>query len=166
MNSSLIKIVTVASVLTLLGAGCSSQPQADAAQAPLPMGTGSSTSGTHRGGFGMQNIPAGMKPFFGKVGSMSGSMVTLSGRNSTTTVNFISATQFKGGAQAEVKTGVMIVGYGAPNSDGSIDAQNVQINPTMPAGGARGANRGGSGGYRAGGTSSSHSGTGQGDAQY
>ena len=114
----------------------------------------------------MVNIPAGSKPIFGQVASVSGSqiVVTTMGRrgnpatsggtaaDSTTTptttptkttinVTITSSTTFSGGTKDAIVVGTRIFSYGVANADGSIDATNIQINPTMPSGG--GFNRGG-----------------------
>jgi len=111
----------------------------------------------------MANIPAGSKPIFGQVTSVSGSqiVVTTMGRRGNpatssgtatdstttptkTTINVIltSTTTFSGGTKDAIVAGARIFGYGTVNADGSINATNIQINPTMPTGG--GFNRGGS----------------------
>lgn len=155
------------SAIALLAAGCSnaqqasnqtdSQPQgalnnASSSMANMPgmqgHGTASST------GMGMRNLPAGSKPFFGTIASVSGSQITVSGfsRTSSSTVSTIvditSGTQFQGGAQSALVTGAKVAGYGTANSDGSINATNVQINPTF---GGRGQ---GGGHYQGGGQGS------------
>ena len=110
----------------------------------------------------MANIPAGSKPIFGQVTSVSGSqiVVTTMGRrgnpatssgtatDSTTTptkttinVTITSSTIFSGGTKDAIVVGTRIFGYGVANADGSINATNIQINPTRPSGG--GFNKGG-----------------------
>ena len=108
----------------------------------------------------MPNIPAGSKPFFGQVASISGSTVTVTsmGRRgggtgtdltatntaaaapstTTITITLTDSTVFSGGTKDAIVSGARLVGYGTVNADGSITATNVQINPTRPAGGSGG----------------------------
>ena len=83
-----------------------------------------------------QNLPAGSKPFFGSVSAVSGSQITLSSRNnSTTTITISGNTEFDGGTKDQIISGARIAGYGTANSDGSIVATKITINPAMPGGG-------------------------------
>ena len=106
----------------------------------------------------MANIPSGQKPFFGQVASVSGSTLTItthtmnrgasspegssasSASPTTITVTLTSSTTFSGGTESTLASGVRIFGYGTPNSDGSITATNIQINPTRPTGAGSNAN--------------------------
>jgi hypothetical protein len=99
----------------------------------------------------MANIPAGSKPIFGQVSSVSGSRIVVTsmsrqgsgaGTDSTTTptkttinVTLASSTIFSGGTKDTIVIGTLIFGYGTVNADGSINATNIQINPTMPSSG-------------------------------
>jgi|GEM_PF-2770086 hypothetical protein len=83
-----------------------------------------------------QNMPDGSKPFFGQVTVVSGSQITISSRNSTTVkVTISDSTSFSGGTKDNLTSGTKIAGIGTSNSDGSITATKIQINPTMPSGG-------------------------------
>jgi len=111
------------------------------------------SSATGRPSF-MSNIPAGSKPFFGQIASVDGSKITISSpmrnRNNATTgeaaigssasvsVTLTSGTTFTGGSKSDLANGTRVFGYGVANSDGSVVATNIQINPTMPGGGGLG----------------------------
>lgn len=83
-----------------------------------------------------QNMPDGSKPFFGQITAVSGSQITISSRNNTTAkVTFSDATSFGGGTKNNLSSGTKIAGIGTSNSDGSITATKIQINPTMPSDG-------------------------------
>jgi len=83
-----------------------------------------------------QNLPAGSKPFFGQISAVSGNQITLSSRNNTSvTVTLSSGTEFDGGTRDQIVSSVRIAGYGTANSDGSITAEKITINPAMPSGG-------------------------------
>jgi len=118
---------------------------------------GSANNPGGRSGFhgAMSNIPAGSKPFFGPIASVNGSQITIAsmsrnhspasgtsglqaGATSTTiTVNIVGDTAFNGGTKDNLTVGTRIFGYGTANSDGSINAQNIQINPQHPGGGGQ-----------------------------
>jgi hypothetical protein len=170
MTSKSVKILALGSAIALLAAGCSkSQPQANnnpsgaPAQAamqnqppPFPGNASSTfpgrphngTASSTRPGFGMPNLPPGSRPFFGTVASVSGSQITISGhsRNSSSTVSTIiditGSTQFTGGSQSSIISGARVAGVGTVNSDGSITASSLQINPSF-SGRGQGANQGG-----------------------
>ncbi len=111
-------------------------------------------SGTMKHGFGKNmQLPAGEKPFFGIVTNVNGSTLTVQmqrgmrpmGPNSngaspspatsqTVTITLTSSTQYTGGSQSDIATNTRIAGIGNTNSDGSITAVKIQINPTMPSG--------------------------------
>jgi hypothetical protein len=156
MNTRPLKVVLAGSALVLLAAGCSNsaptsqtsgsgstastgvaaQVQGAATSTPFGYGRRGNASST-RSGFGMPNMPAGDKPFFGTIASLEGSSFTITGRSRTssstmtTVINISGNTQYQGGSQSSLAAGARVVGYGAPNSDGSINAQSIQINPTL-----------------------------------
>ena len=55
------------------------------------------------------------------------------GSGTTLTVDLTSTTQYTGGAQSDIQNGTRIGGYGTKNTDGSINAQQIMINPSQPA---------------------------------
>ena len=160
MISANAKILILGSAIALLAAGWgSSQPQANTQsntappvtiqnQPSVPGNSGSAMPGTRgnasstRGGFGMPNLPAGSKPFFGTVAAVSGSQITINGRtrNSSSTVstiiNITSATQFNDGEQSDLVWNPR-AGYGTASSNGSIDAESLRIGSPSGQGGGR-----------------------------
>ncbi len=87
---------------------------------------------------GGMTIPAGSKSFFGSIASISGSTVTLTALrkdNATVTVTVSPGTDMNGDTSSKLVVGARVVGYGITNPDGSLSAQNIRINPTMPTGG-------------------------------
>ena len=147
-------------------AGASADNEATAEQdVPAATVTATPTTDASQQGPGgargnMPNIPAGSKPIFGQVASVSGSTLTVttmsrraggaSGDSTATaadtaapaatkmTVTLTDSTVFSGGTKDALVAGARIFGYGTANADGSITATNIQINPTRPAGGAGG----------------------------
>jgi hypothetical protein len=174
MTAKNIKFLVFGSAIALLAAGCSNaqqqtnsqnSPQTQAAAPLIPANASSTMPGMQghtmasstSGHFGMQNLPPGSKPFFGTIASVSGSQVTISGhsRNSSTTVSTIiditASTKFTGGSQTSLTSGTRIVGVGTANSDGSINATSLQINPTFSGRGQ------GGGHYQSGGSNQAQS---------
>ena len=83
------------------------------------------------------NVPAGSQPFFGQVGTVNGTTLTVqrqsrNGNGTTFTVTITDTTEFKGGTQSDIKTGTRIGGYGKSNTDGSITAEQMMLNPAVP----------------------------------
>jgi hypothetical protein len=119
-------------------------------QAPIS-GTPASSSGMMREK--EIHIPAGDKGFFGTVTAINGSKLTLQtqrgmrGRPNSTntlsgtpppattvTITLDETTAYTGGAQADIAINTKLAGYGKPNSDESINAIKIQINPQIPSG--------------------------------
>jgi len=105
--------------------------QSGSHQYPRPSG------GARRFGKGMPNMPAGSKPIFGDVTIVNGNTLTIkrqsrNGSGTTITVDLTSSTQYTGGSQSDIQMGTRIAGYGTANSDGSINAEKITINPTFP----------------------------------
>lgn len=104
------------------------------------------------------NLPQGERPFFGTVTNVNGSVLTVQMQGmmfrpmmrhpQTTitptltltppaprsiTVDLTSSTTYTGGTQSDITTNTKVSGVGTSNSDGSITAIKIQINPTPPA---------------------------------
>ncbi len=147
---------------SIADSGNSSDSSSNANPSDTPSAPSNPANGTPGRRGPMANIPAGSKPIFGQVASVSGSqiVVTTMGRRggpatpggtatdsttaptkTTINVTLTSTTTFSGGTKDAIVAGARIFGYGTVNADGSINATNIQINPTMPGGG--GFNRGG-----------------------
>ena len=113
-----------------------------------------SGSGKMRPGGRMMKIPSGDQAFFGVVTNVNGNTLTVQRQmrmmghgnsNSTTptitpslpqtiTVDLTGSTNYTGGTQSSITTNTRIAGYGTVNSDQSIDAVQIRINPTMQGG--------------------------------
>ena len=121
---------------------------------PAVYGTAASPSGSMRWEKGNKmHIPQGERPFFGTVTAVTGSTLTVTMQRpmmmrshisitpsitppepKTITVTLASSTTYTGGTQSDITTGTKIAGVGTVNTDGSITAVKVSINPTMPSG--------------------------------
>ena len=113
-----------------------------------------SPSGKFKGMGRRMNLSQGERPFFGTVTNVNGSTLTLQmqmpmmrfRRNpsitptislpepQTITVTVDSSTQYTGGSLSDITTNTKIAGVGKVNSDGSIAALQIRINPPMPSG--------------------------------
>ena len=113
--------------------------QASSSGAPAATGSGHRMFGRGR------KLPNGEKPFFGTVTAVNGSALTVqmqwpmrpnqqAATPKTLTVTLTSTTTYTGGTQASITTNTKIAGVGTTNSDGSITATQVRINPTFPTG--------------------------------
>lgn len=99
-------------------------------------GQGARTGG--RGGFGGANV--------GEIVSMDANSVTIKLQDgSSKIVNLSSSTTYSKtdtASKTDLKTGDRIAAFGTANSDGSITAQNIQVNPMFRVGpGGAGAGR-------------------------
>jgi hypothetical protein len=124
-------------------------------QANMPRTASSSGMFRHRNGRGMMmKLPAGERAFFGNVTAVNGSTLTVqrqimrfrpygngnapspavSPMPQTITVTINSSTKISGGSQSNISTSSRIAGIGTVQSDGSITAIQLRINPTMPSG--------------------------------
>ena len=88
------------------------------------------------GGRRFGNMPQGSTPIFGQVTAVSGNQITVqrqsrNGNGTSITVTLSSSTQYTGGSQSNIQIGTRIGGYGTANSDGSINAQQITINPSF-----------------------------------
>ena len=121
--------------------------------APAPSGMMRGRFGQGRGGM---NLPGGERPFFGTVTTVNGSTLTLETQMGimmrggqgdddakptitpraprTITVTLDSSTKYTGGTQSDITTNTKVAGIAKTNSDGSLTAVSIQINPTQPSG--------------------------------
>ena len=156
------KIIVILIIIVLIGGGLylvahkslvkqligqSTQPSPAASQSMAGQQSGTTQQYPRpSGGFGGRqfgNMPQGSTPIFGQVSAVSGNQLTIqrksrNGNGTTITVDLTSSTQYSGGSQSDIQTGTRIGGYGTANSDGSINAQQIMINPSF---GNRGGNQ-------------------------
>jgi hypothetical protein len=103
-----------------------------------------------------EKLPAGERPFYGTVTAVNGSTLTVSlvrglhlgddkrtvnstvnstatPPTQTVTIHLDSSTKYTGGTQSDITTNTRIAGFGKSNSDGSLNAVSIIINPTTPS---------------------------------
>ncbi len=83
-------------------------------------------------GRGFRDLPAGSKPIFGQITSIADNKLTVQGMSGDLNVSISDSTKYTGGTKSDLKIDDRIVGYGTANSDGSITAQELTINPSFP----------------------------------
>jgi flagellar basal body-associated protein FliL len=102
---------------------------------------GAAGRGSYAARFGQAGQSAANRPVRGQVLSMSDTTLTVKmSDGSTKIVVLSSSTAFAQSAKAaltDVKTGDTVNVVGTANSDGSVTATDIQINPPMPGGFAR-----------------------------
>lgn len=85
------------------------------------------------GGGGARGNRNGMAPVVGEVVSADANSVTVKLPDGSSKIVNISASttisKTDTGSKADVKTGAKVAAFGTTNSDGSITAQNIQLNP-------------------------------------
>lgn len=97
------------------------QPFPSGAQMPFPSG-------------GMQapDAPNGSQPFFGTVSNFDTPSFTIQSSMGEYKILITSATEFKDGSLSDLKNDIRVAGYGTKNSDNTITALQIRINPSMP----------------------------------
>lgn len=123
--------------------------QAQLSSTPAPSGMMQRRYGAGR----RMNLPSGERPFFGTVTMINGSSLTIQiafpqrrmwinpsitptitpGAVQSLIINLDSNTKYIGGAQSDIKVNTRIAGVGKANSEGSITATQIRINPNMPS---------------------------------
>lgn len=131
MKNKLIIVGIVALVVGLAGGyfiGKGSTPKN-----PYALGQGAAT-GTRRGGGFQQG--AGLVT--GNIISTTDNSITVQSRDGSSRIVFFGSSaevsKFVQGAASDLSVGETVVVAGTSNSDGSINAQTIQIRPAMPNG--------------------------------
>lgn len=88
--------------------------------------------GTRNGSFGQRN-QQGFRPVSGEIISTDDKSITVELADGSSRIVFLSDTtaisKSSHGAKSDLKTGEKVLVVGTDNSDGSITARNVQLNP-------------------------------------
>ena len=92
---------------------------------PLP-------SGARPSGGPKLDIPEGSQPFFGTVSNLEEGNFSIKSPMGESNIIFTESTVFEGGSSSDLKNDISIGGYGTKNTDGTITALQIQINPSMP----------------------------------
>ena len=148
MNKDTMIVVAVVLVIIVAAGGFFGGVMYQKNKAPLlgMMGqNGSRQNGNFTGRFGGQN--ASFRPVRGQILSMGNNTLTVKMSDGSTQIVVLSSStafmQSTKAALSDVKTGDTVNVVGTQNSDGSLTAQDVQINPPtqvrpmMPTGGAQ-----------------------------
>jgi flagellar basal body-associated protein FliL len=138
-NTNLIIIIAVILVIVAAGGGFFGGMMYQKNQAPV-LGAAGRGNFAARFGQGGQNAAA-FRPVRGQVLSMSDTTLTVKMSDGSTKIVVLSSStafmQSTKAALTNVKTGDTVNVVGTANSDGSVTAQDVQINPPAQGGFAR-----------------------------
>lgn len=98
------------------------------------MQRGSFAVGQFRGGGQGGNVQ-GTRPVSGEIVNVDSSSMTVKLADGSTKIvilsNSTSINKADKGSRSDLKTGVKVAAFGTANSDGSITAQSIQLNPMM-----------------------------------
>lgn len=127
-------IITIVAVIIVGAAAFFGGMKYQAAKATPPF---AGANGRFVGAGGRFGGRAGGMATFGKVVSADSNSITVQLQDgSSKIVNFSGSTKIvktSSGAASDLTTGTTVAVFGTTNSDGSVTAQNIQINPMMRA---------------------------------
>lgn len=83
--------------------------------------------------FGGGNAAFGMRPVVGKILSSDANGITVQMQDGSSKIVIVSSStainKAASGTKDDLKTGATVAVFGTTNSDGSVTAQNIQLNP-------------------------------------
>ncbi len=102
-------------------------------------------SGQFRNGIGRQGLMGGQARFRGMGGAVMGEIISQDYKSITVKLpdgsskivllaDNVTVSKTDTGSKSDLKTGVIVGAFGTNNSDGSVTAQNIQINPMFRMG--------------------------------
>lgn len=152
MKNSMVVIAAVIALLVGAGGGFYAGMQYQQSKAPQVTGGnfagGGAASGFRTGGARGTGAGSGMRPVVGQITSSGNGTITVKLADGSSKIVLISGSttiaKTSPGAASDLTTGVTVAAFGTTNSDGSVTATNVQINPTTRMGGGTGASQSGS----------------------
>lgn len=130
------KIITVGAIALLVGlVGGYFIGNGSAAKSPAQYGQGGmNATGTRRGG----GFQAGGGLINGNIISATNNSITVQSRDGSSKIIFfgssVEISKFVQGAASDLSAGETVTVAGTTNTDGSINAQTIQIRPAMPVG--------------------------------
>ncbi len=140
-------IITIIVAVVALGAGFFGGMQYQKSQ---PRFGGNGTFISRQGGFGGAGSGSrfggagtgGARPVIGQIISSDATGITVKMTDGSTKIVIVSSStsinKFAPGTKNDLKTGETVAVVGTQNSDGSVTAQNIQLNPEMRFGRASG----------------------------
>ena len=138
MNKNII--ITILVAVVALGAGFFGGMQYQKSQRPSNafFVRGNNLQGGGQFRFGGQN---GARPVFGEIISSDANSITVKMMDGSTKIVIVGSStainKAATGTKDDLKTGETVAVIGTANSDGSVTAQNIQLNPQMRFGGPR-----------------------------
>jgi len=130
MKNNMIVIVVIVSLVVGAGgffAGMKYQ------QSKNPAGRFGNLQGARNGQFGQR--AQGLRPVNGEIISSDDKSITVKLQDGSSKIVFLTDTttfsKSEEGSKGDLKTGEKVAVFGTENSDGSVTAQNVQLNPQL-----------------------------------
>ena len=132
-NTNLILAVVL--IILAAGAGFVGGMQYQKNQIPS-FGSGQFGSRAAGGAFaGRSGNAQGTRPVTGQIVSVDSNSMTVKMQDGSTKIVILSSStsinKAAQGSKSDLKVGVNVAAFGTANSDGSITAQSIQLNPTM-----------------------------------
>lgn len=126
-------------VVVALGGGFFGGMKFQETKAAGPNGAGHSQQGGFRGQNGQnRNAAGGFRPVVGEILNTDDKSITVKLEDGSSKIvllpDNITVSKTDTTSKADLKTGVRVGVFGTNNSDGSVTAQNVQINPMFRGG--------------------------------
>jgi Cu/Ag efflux protein CusF len=141
MNKNIAILVAVVLIIVAVAGGFFGGVMYQKTQSPTfgsgMMGQNGSRQGAFAGRFGSQNGQnANFRPVRGQVVGMDNSSMTVKMSDGSTKLVVLSSStsymQSTAAKLSDIKTGDTVNVVGTQNSDGSVTAQDIQINPVQP----------------------------------
>lgn len=126
-----VKLIGVVLIIVALGGGFFAGMKYQQSQSPA--GRGGNFQGARNGTFGQRGAAAGFRPVNGEIISMDDKSITVKLQDGSSKIVLLSETtslsKSTNGSKSDLKTGEKVAVFGTENSDGSVTARNVQLNP-------------------------------------
>ncbi len=102
-------------------------------QSQSPAGRGGNFQGARNGNFGQRGTGQAFRPVNGDIISMDDKSITVKLQDGSSKIVLLSNTtvfsKSSVGSKSDLKTGEKVAVFGTENTDGSVTARNVQLNP-------------------------------------
>ena len=125
------KIITIVLIIVALGGGFFAGMKYQQSQSPA--GRGGNFQGGRSGTFGQRGAGQAFRPVNGDIISMDDKSITVKLQDGSSKIVLLSdITTFSkstNGSKSDLKKGEKVAVFGTENSDGSVTARNVQLNP-------------------------------------
>lgn len=126
-----VKLIAVVLIIVALGGGFFAGMKYQ--QSKSPAVRFGNFQGARNGNFGQRGTTAGFRPLNGDIISMDDKSITVKLQDGSSKIVLLSDTtafsKSTNGSKSDLKTGEKVAVFGTENSDGSVTARSVQLNP-------------------------------------